>query len=67
MTKFWLVWTPTGPHPPIYRHECVKSAQREAERLAEQHSPSEFYVLEAVTVSKKASVVTTRLEEELPF
>ncbi len=44
---FWLVWCPTGPTPPTYRHETHLSASQEAERLSREHQGKEFYVLEA--------------------
>lgn len=65
---FWVVWQPQSGNPQ-YRHPTIESATREAERLADQEPHREFYVLEAVTVSQKVSVVTRRLSdgEELPF
>jgi hypothetical protein len=67
-SKFWVVWQPEGGSP-TFRHETEVSATREAERLAESDRGRAFYVLEAVSVSRKVSVVTTKLEEdqELPF
>jgi hypothetical protein len=66
--KFWVVWQPQSG-PPNYRHESIESATREAERLAEVSQTREFYVLEAVSVSKKVTVQTTTLRDSeiLPF
>lgn len=47
-TKFWLVWSPSGPTPPKYRHASEWSAEDEAKRLAAEHVGKEFYVLEVV-------------------
>lgn len=43
---FWLVWCPTGPTLPRFRHQSAESAQQEAERLAATHPGKTFYVLE---------------------
>lgn len=66
--KFWVVWQPESGSP-THCHDSLESATREAERLAECAWPRTFYVLEAVSASKKVTVQTTRLhdEEELPF
>lgn len=66
--KFWVVWQPESGAP-TYRHDSLESAQREAERLAEASQTREFYVLEAMSVSKKVTVQTVDLRdpEILPF
>lgn len=71
---FWIVWCPTGARPPSHRHETYQDAVREAERLAECAYPSEFFVLRAVSRSRKVSVVTSLigddgslLDDEAPF
>ncbi|GAA0696120.1 hypothetical protein ISN75_06655 [Dyella marensis] len=68
-SKFWLGWQPESGAP-RHRHASLDAAQREAERLAECAPRRQFYVLEAVCVSKKVSVMTLpliNLDEELPF
>jgi hypothetical protein len=67
--KFWVVWQPESGAP-TYRHGTYESAQKEAERLAECAPKHAFFVLEAVSVSRKVSVITTpltRTEDDLPF
>lgn len=63
--KFWVVWNPNGESP-MHRHDSEHLAKKEAERLARVVSDEEFYVLEAITVSRKSDVVTEVLHE-LPF
>lgn len=68
-SKFWVVWQPESGAP-HRRHDSLESAQAEAERLAEATQTRSFYVMEAISVAKKISVVTTKLtdpSEELPF
>lgn len=59
--KFWLVWD--GLRAPIFRHDSKFHATTEAERLSNTHPGISFYVLEALSVSQKNVVVTTKLEE----
>lgn len=59
---FFLVWSPTGSAPPSRRHETEESAVRKAERLAETAPQAEFFVLRAVSVSKKSTVRTVPLD-----
>ena len=40
----FLVWNPSASHPRVV-HDTFESAQREAERLADQHRGQRFYVL----------------------
>lgn len=47
ISKFWVVWNPEG-RSPTYRHFTKKSAQDEAERLANQCPGQTFTVLAAV-------------------
>lgn len=64
---FWLVWNPAGASP-RYRHPGRQSAQAEAERLAEANPGHEFYVLHAVSVSKRPPTVQTiALHDGIPF
>lgn len=51
MTGFYLVWSPTGTHPPKYRHETRQAAKTEAERLAQQCPGKQFFVLAALSLS----------------
>jgi hypothetical protein len=67
--KFWVVWQPESGAP-TYRHDTYERALKEAERLAETVPGREFFVMEAMSVSRKVSVITTpltRLEDDLPF
>lgn len=65
--QFWLVWNPAGSNPG-YRHESRSGALAEAERLASMNPGSEFYVLCAVTRSKRPPMVeTTVLFDGIPF
>jgi len=65
--KFWVVWQPESGNP-RYRHATYRAAADEAERLAESAPQHEFFVLEAVSRSKKVSVLTVPLGEDvLPF
>lgn len=67
MDKFWVVWNPRGFVPRV-QHDSIESATQEAERLADSNPRDMFYVLEALTVSRKTSVTTRPLEEfALPF
>ncbi len=71
MKSFFLVWSPSGQRPPAHRHETQDAATKEAERLAGEHAPAEFFVLEAVSVSQKPTVTTRSLElagdRDIPF
>lgn len=40
-----IVWSPDGKFP-VVQHPSIKSAQKEAERLATQHPGKHFYVAE---------------------
>jgi len=68
--KFWVVWQPDSGNP-THRHASREDALKEAERLAECAWPRTFYVLEAISSSRKVTVQTTTLVEfdhdELPF
>ena len=73
MEKFWLVYNPDHHTPPRCRHQTEASALVEAERLARVYSGSQFFVLEAISVSAEKRVETIRLkandglDDELPF
>ncbi|MEM7213290.1 MAG: hypothetical protein AAF479_15625 [Pseudomonadota bacterium] len=45
--KFWMVWNPNG-RAPTYCHPTRDSANREAERLAEENPGQQFIILKAV-------------------
>lgn len=64
--EFYCVWNPNGASP-TYRHPDKQSAVNEAERLARLNPPCEFFVLKAVSVSKKHDVTTTELSWKPPF
>lgn len=68
--RFWLVWNPRGENP-SHRHQRLKSAKDEAERLARLHG-GEFFVLEGIGLAKRLPDViweeTAHVnEEEIPF
>lgn len=62
---FFLVWNPKTAHA-RYRHGSESQALDEARRLAAANPNDEFYVLEAVSVSKSNQVVTEKLVN-IPF
>lgn len=68
--KFWLVWRPDG-YPPSKRHTSKAAAYTESRRLAEANPGKEFFVLEAIQLSKKPEPVSTielrDYREECPF
>lgn len=49
--SFYIVWCPSGPRSPKYRHAFLDDAEREAERLALQNPQREFFVMEARLVA----------------
>ena len=61
-SAFWLVWN-TRRSVPTHMHGTRDGAVAEAERLARVAPGHEFYVLEAISVSKKVDVVTEELFE----
>lgn len=71
---FWMVYG-LGQRQPTVRHKTFASAQGEAERLARVAPGTPFYVLEAVSVSRRVDVETIRLEpgqraiteDDIPF
>jgi hypothetical protein len=62
MTAFFVVWCPTGPHSPWYRHMSHDSALREAKRMAGEHPGREFFVLQATNRALVAEVRVEALE-----
>lgn len=42
---FFLVWSPSGPTPPTFRHQSRQSAVIEAKRMARLHRGQKFFVL----------------------
>ena len=64
---FWLVWCPTGHHPPSYRHTDYLEAVREAERLAKEIPGKEFYVLGAETMRVVDSMQRVDFARPIPF
>ena len=45
--QFWMVYSPQGGAP-THMHSTAQSADREAQRLANQYTGREFYVLKAL-------------------
>ena len=66
--KFWMVWR-KDDRTPVFQHETLECARREAERMAEKHPGAEFIVLEAVSVSTTKQVKTYPLidKDEFPI
>lgn len=70
-STFWVVWNPFRG-PPTMKHESRDRAQAEAERLARENPGENFYVLAALSVSRKSDVETTHFDvmeliDEVPF
>lgn len=69
---FYVVWNPSRGNP-MFRHPNIDSAKKEAERLAQQNSGQEFFVLRAMSRSVKKDVWTENLVErdgygeQIPF
>jgi hypothetical protein len=66
---FFMVWNPNG-RAPTYKHESYKAAVTEAERLSRLCPGESFYVLQAVSITKKTDVETVKLvgpDDEIPF
>ena len=61
--RFWLVWSPTGPTPPSFRHPTELSASKEAERLAREYPGNSFYTLEAKAFCEHQGFEWTVLEK----
>jgi hypothetical protein len=75
MTKpaiFYLIWNPKRSAP-TYMHSSYESALRESERLARMSPGQDFFILQAVSRTKKQDVETIRLEpvqqldDQIPF
>lgn len=65
--KFWMVYSPTGTSPPRRKHGSLAEATRVAEEMAERHPTQEFYVMEAMRLSKRITVTTIDLKVDIPF
>lgn len=68
-SSFFVVWNPAGRNP-SYRHGSYSAAEREAKRLASMNVGEEFFVLCAVSRSRRMEPVQTdRLvpEDDIPF
>lgn len=64
--QYWLVWN--GIDAPTYRHETLRSATQEAERLANKNPGRCFTVLEAIgTCVKNDLSWTTYGENNIPL
>jgi len=62
MKKFWMVWR-EGNQAPSVKHETRKKAQEEAERLSSVCGSCErFYVLEALSITRRLEIVTENLD-----
>lgn len=55
-----------GHHGPQARHGTVESAQKEAERLAEQHPESSFEILKCVGHTRTTKAKTFWMDGEEP-
>lgn len=65
-THFYVIWR-DGGGPPTVKHQSVKSAKQQAERLARGHPGEKFHVLELVDTCEKTDVqwATGRLAGEV--
>lgn len=67
---FWVVWCPSYG-PPTVRHARKSDAVSEARRLATNNAGRDFYVLCAVSVSRRMEPVETTdfdvFDAEIPF
>ena len=66
MEHFYLVWEPLGGYT-RHRHNNRQEAEYEAVRLAKENPGKEFYVLRALSMSKKEEPVKTIELTDLPF
>jgi len=67
LNTFYLVWNPANYKTPTYRHSTLWAALTEAERMAALYG-GEFFVLEARSVSRKVTAITTAIgKQEIPF
>lgn len=75
---FFLVWTPSCPRSPQFRHASRARADSEAERLAKKYPGCAFYVLAAVgrrmqppmvreQLLTQADIDRLELEDDIPF
>jgi hypothetical protein len=65
--KFWWVWREHGGIPTV-RHASRGQAEHEAQRLARQCPGESFFILEAISVTRKVDVETITLRDEgMPF
>ena len=72
---FYLVWSPTGPHPPTVKHTSEGSARVEAQRLARFHRGQKFVVVQAVVAYQIDDLRTIeyapfsdfREDDDIPF
>lgn len=66
MKPFWIVVSEEhGPSSRPFRHTSPDSATKEAERLCRVHGGA-FFVMEAISVSRKTDVTTTKMDD-IPF
>jgi hypothetical protein len=71
---FFMVWNPNG-RTPAHKHDSYTLASNEADRLSRIAPGQTFYVLQALTASRRVEVQTTTLqgsesivrEIEIPF
>ena len=66
MQAFYLVWEPQNGYTK-HRHEEQGQAEAEAERLADIYPGKEFFVLQALTMSRKEKPIRTIILSDLPF
>jgi hypothetical protein len=45
--RFWLVWNPQGPTPPVFRYPSFGAARSAAIRLSLKFPDQDFFVLES--------------------
>lgn len=65
---FFMAWNPSRSAP-NYKHSSYQEAKREAERLSRNTPGEKFFVLQAVSLTRKVDIETKMLTQpdEIPF
>lgn len=70
MSATWIVWSPTGPSNPRFRHSTRQEARAAARSMAQTHRGQTFYVCRCTDsfVAQDVSHVDLVLNsDEIPF
>lgn len=46
-TRFWLIYSPTGPYPPIRKIWSESEAQGICRDMAKRHTGQQFFIMES--------------------